>query len=97
MNKTNANKIAKVIGKILNADCSVYDFDDETLYIHTGENMVSFDGLMEVKKLYNIEGINVDDECEGFIILQIDLRTEEERQADEELGKELFSNQILTQ
>ena len=44
-----------------------------------------------------IEGINVDDECEGFIILQIDLRTEEERQADEELGKELFSNQILTQ
>ena len=37
-----------------------------------------------MKEQYNIEAINIDDDCEGYLILQIDLRTEEERRLEEE-------------
>ena len=89
MTRKDAAKAAKTVGKILGCDCSVYDLDDETLYINTGEDSVDFALLMEVKKQYNIEAVNIDDDYEGYIILQIDLRTDEERALDEEIGSEL--------
>lgn len=89
MTKKDAAKTAKAIGKILDADCSVYDFDDETLYINTGTDCVDFAQLIEVKSNYNIEAINIDDDYEGYLILQIDLRSEEERASEKELAEEL--------
>lgn len=74
MNEKEANEIAKSIGKMLGCDSEVYDFDDETLYINTGEDMLDFKTLMEVREKYNIEAINIDDDYVGFLILQIDLR-----------------------
>lgn len=93
MTKKDAAKTAKAIGKILDADCSVYDFDDETLYINTGTDCVDFAQLLEVKAHYNIEAINIDDDYEGYLILQIDLRSEEERAAEKELAEELCHNE----
>ncbi len=78
MTKAEANKIAKKIGKILECECTVYDFDDETLYIDTGLDALDFASVMEVKSLYNIEAINIDDDYEGYLILQIDLRPDEQ-------------------
>ena len=75
MNENEANKIAKSISKMLDCDSEVYDFDDETLYINTGEDMLDFKDLLEVRKKYNIEAINIDDYNEGYLVLQIDLRT----------------------
>lgn len=84
MTKKEANKTAKSIGEILECECTVYDFDDETLYINTGEEALDFARILLVKEQYNIEAINIDDDYEGYLILQIDLRTEEERRLEEE-------------
>lgn len=75
MNTNEANKMAKSISNMLDCDCEVYDFDDETLYINTGEDMLDFKTLLKVREKYNIEAINIDDDNEGYLILQIDLRT----------------------
>lgn len=40
--------------------------------------------ILSVKEQYKIEAINIDDEYEGHLILQIDLRTEEEHRLEEE-------------
>lgn len=90
MTKKDASKIARAIGKILGSRCTVYSFDDETLYINTCSDFVDFAQLMKAKEKYNITGVMIDDDYEGFIILQIDLLTEEERKAEEELGNLLF-------
>lgn len=74
MTKKEANKIAKIISEILECDCTVYDYDDETLYINTAEDALNFAQILSVKELYNIEAINIDDDYEGYLILQIDLR-----------------------
>ena len=74
MNENEANKIANSISKMLDCDCEVYDFDDETLYINTGEDMLDFETLLKVRERYNIEAINIDDNNDGYLILQIDLR-----------------------
>jgi len=74
MTKKEANECTKAIGNILGCDCTVYDFDDETLYINTGEDILDFKRLLLVKEQYNIESINIDDDYEGYLILQIDLR-----------------------
>lgn len=74
MNKNEAKKIAQSISNMLDCDCEVYDFDDETLYINTGEDMLDFKALLKVREKYNIEAINIDDDNEGYLILQIDFR-----------------------
>lgn len=84
MTKKEANKTAKSISTILECDCTVYDYDAETLYINTGEDALDFARILLVKEQYNIEAINIDDDYEGYLILQIDLRTEEERRFEEE-------------
>ena len=89
MDKKEATNIARSIGKMLGYDCEVYDFDDETLYINTCEETLDFQALLAVHDKYVIEAINVDDDCDGMLILQIDLRTQEQRQFDREAGEEL--------
>lgn len=79
MDTNKANKIAKSISKMLGCDCEVYDFDDETLYINTGEDMLDFKSLLNVRERYNIEAINIDDYNDGYLVLQLDLRTEQEK------------------
>ena len=74
MDKNEANKIANSISNMLDCDCEVYDFDDETLYINTGEDMLDFKTLLNVQEKYKIEAIIIDDDNEGYLILQIDLR-----------------------
>lgn len=75
MDNKEAKKIAKDISKMLDYECEVYDFDDETLYINTGEDALDFESILEVYKKYHIEAINIDDNYEGYLILQIDLRS----------------------
>ena len=74
MTKQEVNNIAKSISDILECDCTVYDFDDGTLYVNTGEDVLDFKQLLLVKERFNIEAINIDDDYEGYLILQIDLR-----------------------
>jgi len=90
MNRTEATKIVKNISKMLDCDCEVYDLNEETLYINTGEDTLDFEMLLGVHKLYNIEAINSDDDYEGYLILQIDLRTGEQKQFDQEVTEELL-------
>lgn len=73
MTKQEVNNIAKSISDILECDCTVYDFDDETLYVNTGEDVLDFARILRVKEQYNIEAINIDDDYDGYLILQIDL------------------------
>lgn len=81
--------MAKAISKIIKSRCSVYDFDDETLYINTGQDMIDFNNLLQIKEKYDIESVNIDDDYEGDIILQIDIRSEEQRRIDEEITQDL--------
>lgn len=74
MTKKEANNYAKAIGNILGCKCEIYGYDDETLYVNTGEDTLDFALLLQVKEKYNIEAVNIDDDYEGFLILQIDLR-----------------------
>lgn len=74
MTKKEANNYAKAIGNILRCECEIYDYDDETLYVNTGEDTLDFALLLQLKEKYNIEAVNIDDDYEGFLILQIELR-----------------------
>ncbi len=85
-----AKEIALGIDKILGCDSEVSDFDDETVYIKTGEESLDFEALLEVRKKYCIEAINVDDFGDETLVLQIDVRTEEQRLFDKEAGEELM-------
>ena len=93
MTKKEANKIAKSISDILECDCTVYDFDDETIYVNTGEDVLDFKQLLQVKERFNIEAINIDDDYEGYFILQIDLRTDEERCLEEDTTEILLESE----
>lgn len=75
MNSKEAEKITKDISEMLDCHGEVYDFDDETLYINTGEDALDFASLQEVDKKYRLEAVNIDDNYDGFLILQIDLRS----------------------
>jgi hypothetical protein len=90
MNRTEATKIVKNISKMLDCDCEFYDLNEETLYINTGEDTLDFEMLLGVHKPYNIKVINSDDDYEGYLILQIDLRTGEQKQFDQEVTEELL-------
>lgn len=85
-----AKKIALEVDKILGCDGEVCDFDEETVYVNTKESSLDFDALLEVRKRFRIEAISVDDLEEGYLVLQIDVRTQEQRLFDKEAGDELM-------
>ena len=85
-----AKEIALEVDKILGCDSEVCDFDEETVYVNTRESSLDFDTLLEVRKSFRIEAISVDDLEEGYLVLQIDMRTQEQRLSDKEVGDELM-------
>lgn len=86
-----AKEISLGVDKILGCDSEVQDFDDETVYVNTGEESLDFEELLELRKKYRIEAILVSDTGEDNLVLQIDIRTDEQRQFDKEVGEELLS------
>lgn len=91
MNIIGAKEISLGVDKILGCDSEVCDFDDETVYVNTGEESLDFDELFKLRKKYRIEAILVSDTGDENLVLQIDIRTDEQRQFDKEVGEELLS------
>ena len=86
-----AKEISLGVDKILGCDSEVYDFDDETVYVNTGEESLDFEELLELRKKYRIEAILVSDTGDDNLVLQIDIRTGDQRLFDKEVGEELLS------
>lgn len=91
MNIIGAKEISLGVDKILGCDSEVCDFDDETVYVNTGEESLDFDELLKLRKKYRIEAILVSDTGDENLVLQIDIRTDEQRQFDKEVGEDLLS------
>ena len=91
MNRIGAKEISLGVDKILGCDSEVCDFDDETVYVNTGEESLDFDELLKLRKKYRIEAILVSDTGDDNLVLQIDIRTDEQRQFDKEVGEKLLS------
>lgn len=91
MNIIGAKEISLGVDKILGCDSEVCDFDDETVYVNTGEESLDFAELLKLRKKYRIEAILVSDTGDENLVLQIDIRTDEQRQFDKEVGEELLS------
>ena len=91
MNIIGAKEISLGVDKILGCDSEVCDFDDETVYVNTGEESLDFDELLKLRKKYHIEAILVSDTGDDNLVLQIDIRTDKQRQFDKEVGEELLS------
>ena len=89
-------KILSTIDKGLNTHSEVIYNDEETVYVNTFLTSVDWQQLINVtKKGVDIEAINTDEEAEGFVVLMIDLRNDEEKsnakEIDEDLDKFLMS------
>lgn len=91
MNIIGAKEISLGVDKILGCDSEVCDFDDETVYVNTGEEALDFDELLKLRKKYRIEAILVSDTGDDNLVLQIDIRTDEQREFDKEVGEDLLS------
>ena len=91
MNIIGAKEISLGVDKILGCDSEVCDFDDETVYVNTGEESLDFDELLKLRKKYRIEAILVSDTGDDNLVLQIDILTDDQRQFDKEVGEELLS------
>lgn len=91
MNIIGAKEISLGVDKILGCDSEVCDFDDETVYVNTGEESLDLDELLKLRKKYRIEAILVSDTGDDNLVLQIDIRTDEQRQFDKEVGEDLLS------
>lgn len=91
MNIIGAKEISLGVDKILGCDSEVCDFDDETVYVNTGEESLDFDELLKLRKKYRIEAILVSDTGDDNLVIQIDIRTDEQRQFDKEVGEDLLS------
>ena len=91
MNIIGAKEISLGVDKILGCDSEVCDFDDETVYVNTGEESLDFDELLKLRKKYRIEAILVSDTGDDNLVLQIDIRTDKQRQFDKQVGEELLS------
>lgn len=87
-----AKEISLGVDKILGCDSEVYDFDDETVYVNIGKEFLDFEELLELRKKYRIEAILVSDTGDDNLVLQIDIRTEEQILFDKEVGEELMSS-----
>ena len=91
MNIIGAKEISLGVDKILGCVSEVCDFDDEAVYVNTGEESLDFDELLKLRKKYRIEAILVSDTGDDNLVLQIDIRTDEQRQFDKEVGEDLLS------
>ena len=87
-------KILSTIDKGLNTHSEVIYNDEETVYVNTFLNSVSWQQLITLpKKGVDIEAVNTDEEAEGFVVLMIDLRSDEDKEnsdqkeIDEDLEK----------
>ena len=94
--KNSIKKILSVINKALDTHAEVVYDDEETVYVNTFLTSVSWQQLINVtKKGVDIEAVNTDEEAEGFVVLMIDLRNDEEKsntkEIDEDLDKFLMS------
>ena len=94
--KNSIKKILSVINKVLDTHAEVVYSDDETVYVNTFLTSVDWQQLINVtKKGVDIEAVNTDEEAEGFVVLMIDLRNDEEKsntkEIDEDLDKFLMS------
>ena len=92
--KNSIKKILSVINKVLDTHAEVVYNDDETVYVNTFQTSVSWQQLINVtKKGVDIEAVNTDEEAEGFVVLMIDLRSDEDKEnsdqkeIDEDLEK----------
>ena len=92
--KNSIKKILSVINKVLDTHAEVVYNDDETVYVNTFQTSVSWQQLINVtKKGVDIEAVNTDEEAEGFVVLMIDLRSDEDKEnsdqkeIDEDLDK----------
>ena len=96
--KNSIKKILSVINKVLDTHAEVVYNDDETVYVNTFQTSVSWQQLNNVtKKGVDIEAVNTDEEAEGFVVLMIDLRSDEDKEnsdqkeIDEDLDKFFMS------
>ena len=92
--KNSIKKILSVINKALDTHAEVVYDDEETVYANTFLTSVSWQQLIKVsKKGVDIEAVNTDEEAEGFVVLMIDLRSDEDKEnsdqkeIDEDLDK----------
>ena len=92
--KNSIKKILSVINKVLDTHAEVVYDDEETVYVNTFLTSVSWQQLINVtKKGVDIEAVNTDEEAEGFVVLMIDLRSDEDKEnsdqkeIDEDLDK----------
>ena len=92
--KNSIKKILSVINKALDTHAEVVYSDDETVYVNTFLTSVDWQQLINVtKKGVDIEAVNTDEEAEGFVVLMIDLRSDEDKEnsdqkeIDEDLEK----------
>ena len=92
--KNSIKKILSVINKALDTHAEVVYDDEETVYVNTFLTSVSWQQLINVtKKGVDIEAVNTDEEAEGFVVLMIDLRSDEDKEnsdqkeIDEDLEK----------
>ena len=92
--KNSIKKILSVINKALDTHAEVVYDDEETVYVNTFLTSVSWQQLINVtKKGVDIEAVNTDEEAEGFVVLMIDLRSDEDKEnsdqkeIDEDLDK----------
>ena len=96
--KNSIKKILSVINKALDTHVEVVYDDEETVYVNTFLTSVSWQQLINVtKKGVDIEAVNTDEEAEGFVVLMIDLRSDEDKEnsdqkkIDEDLDKFFMS------
>ena len=79
--KNSIKKILSVINKALDTHAEVVYDDEETVYVNTFLTSVSWQQLINVtKKGVDIEAVNTDEEAEGFVVLMIDLRSDEDKE-----------------
>ena len=96
--KNSIKKILSVINKVLDTHAEVVYNDDEPVYVNTFQTIVNWQQLIDLsKKGVDIEAVNTDEEAEGFVVLMIDLRSDEDKEnsdqkkIDEDLDKFFMS------
>ena len=83
-------KILSTIDKGLNTHSEVIYNDEETVYVNTFLDSVNWQQLIDLsKKGVDIEAINTDEEAEGFVVLMIDLRSDEDKENSNSDQKEI--------
>ena len=88
--KKSIKKILSVINNTLDTHAEVVYSDDETVYVNTFLTSVSWQQLITLpKKGVDIEAINTDEEAEGFVVLMIDLRSDEDKENSNSDQKEI--------